>query len=100
MGVDYYECHKCGFGFRDDSDYCIYCGCGAHFCSKECADPKYETVYCEKYDKDYEECISCVVCRNQHCTDYALLKFLLDHFSLTKETALQMYFEKNKPEPK
>lgn len=100
MGVDYYECHKCGRGFRDDSDYCIYCGCGAHFCNDICAQPKYETVEETDDDDSYEECVSCVICRNQHCTDYALLQFLLEHFSLTKEKALEMYFEKNKPETK
>ena len=64
MGVDYYECHKCGRGFRDDSNYCIYCGCGAHFCNDICAQPKYETVEETDDDDSYEECVSCVICRN------------------------------------
>lgn len=96
MGVDYYQCNFCDTGFRDDSDYCVYCNCGAHYCCKNCAKPKYELI--EDGDDSYEQCISCVVCRNQHCTDYALLMFLLEHFSLSKEKAIEMYFEKNKPE--
>lgn len=97
MGVDYYACNFCNTGFRDDSEYCVYCGCGAHFCCEDCAKPKYELVK-DKYGYEYKECVSCVVCRNQYCTDHALLKFLLEHFSLSKEKALEMYFDKNKPE--
>jgi uncharacterized C2H2 Zn-finger protein len=96
MGVDYFECHKCGFGFRDDSDYCVYCGCSAHFCSKNCAKPIFEKVCCDGDDYEYDECVSCCVCRVEHCTTEGLLNFLLEHFSLTKDKAEELYYEHQK----
>lgn len=101
MGVDYYECNKCGFGFRDDSEYCVYCDCGAHFCSKDCANPTYETrieklkEFGSERDYEYEACISCCVCNNEHCTDYALLQFLLGHFNISIDEAKELYFKAN-----
>ncbi len=97
MGVDYYQCHKCRTGFRDDSDYTIYCECGAQFCSKTCADPEFTWIP-EGDDPDfqYEQCISCCICRVEHCSQYALLNFLLEHLNLTYEQAEKLYFEKNK----
>ena len=98
MGVDYYECNKCGRGFRDDSDYCVYCDCGNHFCNEKCAQPEYEAR--EEDDDAWQQCVSCIVCRNEHCTDYALLEFLLKHFSISKKDAEKLYFKANPRIPK
>lgn len=96
MSVDYYQCHKCRTGFRDDSPYCIYCECGAQFCSGECAEPVLEWVPDGDPDDQYEQCVSCCVCRTEHCTQYTLLNFLLEQLNLTYEEAKKLYFEKNK----
>lgn len=98
MGVDYYECNKCGCGFRDDSDYCIYCSCGSHFCDESCADPVYNET--ERKQGYYLEPESCCVCRNEHCTDYGLLQFLLGHFNISRGDAEKLYFEANPKVPK
>ena len=102
MGVDYYECDKCSFGFRDDDERVIWCeSCCAKFCSKECAKPVMElnTAKMEEVPEDYEEyevCVECCVCRKEHCSDDALLSFLLKHLELDREQAEKLYFEKQK----
>lgn len=36
MGVDWYACKNCENTFPDCGDY-VYCECGEHWCSDECA---------------------------------------------------------------
>jgi hypothetical protein len=97
MGVDYYECHSCSHGFRDDSEYVFYCECGSHFCSVKCGEP---TNYGEWNDDtesnriNNDEEITCVVCREEVFTDYALLQGLLKHFNIDREQAIELVRKK------
>jgi hypothetical protein len=98
MGVDYYQCDKCSFGFRDDSDYCIYCECGAKFCSEECSKIENYGEWNEDEETfriDINKDITCICCRKQHATDEMLFQALLKHFKITRNQAFKIW-EKQK----
>jgi hypothetical protein len=113
MGVDYYQCASCNFGFRDDSDYCAYCECGNHFCSKECGkltnysvmeepdeaegEEKYQLYLDGNTRIDLEQPITCVICRNESYTEYTLLEAVLKHFRITREQAINIWRSSKKP---
>lgn len=77
MGVDYYVCHRCDTTFPDCSSHCIWCDCGGHFCSAECA--------------NQSEDGSCCLCRSEVVRDRDLLLFLLKHYQITYEQAMELY---------
>lgn len=107
MGVDYYECDSCDFGFRDDSEYCAYCECGAKFCSVKCGKlhnyrEEYEEVAGDDDDdSDHDhyrgdrleetQPITCVICRKEKHTPYILLQALLKHFNITEKEAVKIW---------
>jgi hypothetical protein len=99
MGVDYYECDHCGYGFRDDSEYAAWCECGAHFHSVDCGklgnyqviegadenDPRYDDWINGDHRIDPDKDISCVICRKEVFTDTGLLNALMKHYKLTRK---------------
>lgn len=94
MGVDYYSCAGCSFGFRDDDERVSYCECGNHFCNSECGklqnygDWNEETESHRVYD-DLD--ITCKICRKETANDYVLFEALLAHYSITREDAFEIY---------
>lgn len=84
MGVDFLTCSKCERNYPDCGEGYTWCVCGYSFCSKKCAELKYE-----KEDDDEPE--SCCICREEHIRPEALLNFLLNYYSLTLEQAERMY---------
>lgn len=92
MGVDFYTCANCGDTFPDCSYYFSCYICYHHFCSNECGDRKVEE---NPRDPDgslgYEEITTCKLCRKEDATDHQLLNFLLGHFKLTREQAMELY---------
>src|SRR5271165_4308841 len=94
MGVDYYQCDACGFGFRDDSDYCVWCECGAKFCSESCGemDNYSEWNDVEQTNRfDLNKDITCVCYRKEHATSDMLLGALLEHYSITRDQAIEIW---------
>lgn len=83
MGVDFKTCTICDETFPDCGDY-FNCDCGQPYCSIECADGKY----------DENDTQTCRICRKEHVPDWKLLKFLLKEYSLTREAAEKLYFNK------
>ena len=108
MGVDYFECESCNLGFRDDSDYCIWCECGCGFCSiqcgrvQNCLENYIEGEDDESQDRyrgdriDLDKPVTCIICRAEKYTTYTLFQALLDHFNLTKEQAIDIWRAQNK----
>ncbi len=101
MGVDYYQCDHCSFGFRDDSDYCVWCDCGAKFCHADCG---VLTNFHYEYDEGDPERgnaiikgvpITCVLCRLEGANERGLLEALLKHLSITREQAFEIYKKQN-----
>jgi hypothetical protein len=80
MGVDFYSCTLCGYGFPDCGDY-VRCDCGRRFCSDECADMA--------YDENDEG--SCIICQKENADDSTLFNFLLTHYKLTREDVMKMW---------
>lgn len=94
MGVDYHRCDGCEFGYRDDSEYVVYCDCGGRFCSKECGQlDNYDGSSADGQAIDDSKPITCVVCRKEKSTDYVLLQALLRHFDLSLEDAEKIWRE-------
>lgn len=94
MGVDYYQCANCNFGFRDDSDYCAWCECGNCFCSVECGKLSNYGEYNELHEGhriDDNLDITCVICRNETYTEQTLLAAVLEHFNITREQAINIW---------
>lgn len=94
MGVSYYECAGCSFGYRDDSEYVRHCDCGSGFCSFECG----ELTNCGEWNDDNmsyhidpEKDMTCKICRKEAENDYVLLQALLKHFNITREEAFEIY---------
>lgn len=77
MSVDHYSCDNCGRTFADCSWDATWCDCGGRFCSKECA------------IKISDE--SCRLCRKEIARDDELLLFLLKHFNLNRDQAMELY---------
>lgn len=86
MGIDYYSCSYCNSAFPDCSSRCRWCDCGSRFCSPDCA-KKEETVN-DEGDTVGE---TCCMCRKEDANDTDLLNFLLKHFNLTHEQAMELY---------
>lgn len=80
MGVDFYTCAICKYNFPDCGDF-VRCECGKVFCSDECANMTYD-----ENDEGF-----CVICQKKNADDSTLLKFLLNHFNLTREQAVDMW---------
>ena len=103
MGVDYYQCASCTLGFRDDSDYCAWCECGNCFCSTKCGKlENFVEEYVEHEEDeskdvyrgdriDAEKPVTCVICRDEQYTDHTLLEAVLEHFSITREQAVNIW---------
>jgi hypothetical protein len=89
MGIDYYTCQKCERNFPDCSYYFTCTGCEVMFCSDACGGRVVEE---ESEDgHDYNDITSCVMCRMETATSDDLLKFLLKHFNLTRDQAMEIY---------
>jgi len=92
MGVDFYACANCGRTFPDCGYYFSCYTCNHHFCSNDCGGREVEQ---DPNDPDgtkgYEEITTCILCRKEDATDYQLLKFLLNHFKITREQAMELY---------
>jgi hypothetical protein len=98
MGVDYYTCANCDFGYRDDSEYACFCECGNNYCRKDCGKLENYQDYSEETDDNEENCridkslpITCVICRKEKSTDYAILEALLKHFKITRKQAEKIW---------
>lgn len=94
MGVDFYTCENCGYNFPDCGSYFSCSGCDARFCSNECGGRQVieEESEDEVDDEHYhEELTSCVLCRKETATSHELLHFLLGHFNITYEQAMELY---------
>lgn len=100
MGVDYYQCDHCVTGYRDDSDYCAWCDCGAKFCHMDCGKlVNFHYEYNEDDGQGYaivkDVPITCVLCRLEAANDHGLLKALLKHYGINKEQAFEIYKKQN-----
>lgn len=110
MGVDYYTCHGCNIGYRDDSPSACYCDCGNNFCNKDCGKlDNYEEILEEPDENslNYQDWIdvnwriykdmpiTCVICRNEKFTNYSLLCAVLKHFNITRDQAINIWRENN-----
>lgn len=89
MGVDFYTCANCGDTFPDCGYYFSCYTCSHHFCSNTCGGRKVE----ERPDDppNMEEITTCILCRKEDATDYQLLQFLLKHFNITRQQAMELY---------
>lgn len=93
MGIDYYVCDYCMSGFPDCSSKFRSCEmCGRSYCSDECAllkeieaDEDFEAII------DYDEKYNCRMCRREDANDSTLLHFLLKHFKLSYDDALNLW---------
>lgn len=98
MGVSYYTCDQCSFGFRDDSEYYRYCDCGHCFCSIECGKLLNVGDYNEDTDSyaiDENFPITCIFCRKESYTTFALFQSLLKHYNLSMEDAVKIWKDQN-----
>ena len=87
MGIDYYVCDECGEGFNDAGEH-VFCECGAHYCSYECAaNAEYHDHSDDEEDDDdipdrvldedgFEQETSCMYCRGEKLTDEQVLEWL------------------------
>lgn len=115
MGVDYLQCSGCDRGYRDDSEYCVYCDCGNGFCGLSCGklknyfnphlpdetngkdpeidekDPRWAEWDEGNFAVNANKSITCVVCRKQHATDEVLLFALLKHYKITRKDAIKIW---------
>lgn len=95
MSVDYLICRYCGDTFADCSSRAVYCDCGIHWCSLECASMSgYDKP--EKCDNCGEDdyCDNCIVeelesscghCRKEIVSDNEILNYCLNALNTTKE---------------
>lgn len=94
MGVSYYSCSGCDWGYRDDSEYVCTCDCGSSFHSRDCGKLQNYCDWNEETEShridDYKD-ITCKICRKETENDYVLLRALLKHYNLTREQAFQIY---------
>ena len=112
MGVDYYVCRGCGEPYPDCSSRCVTCsedqgGCGAGFCSADCAErlnwdvapfPTYaEERAMSRLERDALLC-SCVVCRKTAPEWADLAKFLLRRLGLSETQLRAAYLEEARVE--
>jgi hypothetical protein len=89
MGVDYYTCHNCERNFPDCMKFFTCTGCESHFCSDACGGKKVEE---ESEDgHSYNDLTSCFLCRKEIATEHDLLLFVLKHFNITREQAMELY---------
>jgi hypothetical protein len=95
MGVDYYTCANCHSNFPDCGSYFHCTGCDEHFCSYNCGGRKVVEEEESEDEYEYEELTSCVLCRREKATDSDLLDFLLNHFNITYEAAMEIYKKKD-----
>jgi hypothetical protein len=86
MGVVFKVCEHCEKVFPDCQDY-FYCTCDSIFCSAECGGRQVE----QEQTAEYEEHISCIICRGELIPDSELLSFLLAKYNLTWEEAVELY---------
>jgi len=92
MGISFYTCANCQRNFPDCGDYFNCFTCGEHFCNTKCADMQVEeNLEDPDGEEDYEEITTCKMCRKESATDNQLLNFLLGHFKLTYEQAMELY---------
>jgi hypothetical protein len=88
MGVDFYNCEVCGEIFADCGEYVSCDGCGAHWCSKECAEKAGGKGGDYAWSTD-----SCKLCRNEDADDADLFKFILQKYRVTREEVLAEYLQ-------
>lgn len=90
----YYDCVICGATCHCDSEDLIVCDCGSCFCSKNCGQPY---NYDENDPKTDDNKVTCVICRHEQHTTYALLEAVLKHFNITEAQAINIWrMEKKK----
>lgn len=77
MSIDYYDCDSCGKHFSAISWDAVWCECGGSFCSEKCALKQIDG--------------SCPLCREEVVRDLDLLFFLLKHYNITREQAVELY---------
>ena len=87
MGVDFYVCRACDETFPDCGPYECCEGCGAHYCSVECAD----------IDSDEDQ--TCADCRGELDTDDNLLSLALEKLGMTREQLAAEYQAKSQVTP-
>jgi hypothetical protein len=94
MGIDFYSCENCGHNFPDCGEYFSCSGCYAKFCSDECGGRQ---LHFSELDEDEDEesieddHTTCVLCRKETAIDHELLAFVLKHFKMTYDEALELY---------
>lgn len=89
MGVDYYTCQNCQRNFPDCGYYFTCTGCENSFCSNKCGGKQVEEESADGLS--YNDLTSCVLCREEVITDADLLAFILEHFKITHQQAMEMY---------
>jgi hypothetical protein len=82
MSVDYYTCSHCRCNFPDVSRDATWCDCGGCFCSPICANQE---------DEGGNDGATCCICRLEVIKDEDLLNFLLGHFKIMREQAIELY---------
>jgi hypothetical protein len=94
VSVDYLVCQHCGETFIECGP-CVWCDCGEHWCSEECAELDgyrcYERQVDDEHDEDVEEVCSCNFCREEDFDDETLLKFALEKLKTTREELVEEY---------
>ena len=89
MGVDYYTCAACDETFADCSYYFTCSECETMFCSDKCGGK--QIVKTDPDGKRYNDDTSCVMCRKEDAKPYKLLSFILAHFNMTYDQAMDLY---------
>lgn len=96
MSISYYTCAVCDYNFPDCADDIVWCDCGNHFCSDDCAkmiDVNAPDDDDEEYEEDWEENLQCCICRKEEANDGLLFEALLRHYNITREDALKIWQE-------
>lgn len=89
MGVDFITCYNddCQYNFPDCGDFYTCENCEEHFCSRKCANAKYD---------DEADQSKCLYCRGEAITQDTLFSFLLSYYNLTYDEAVELYKKEQK----
>ena len=96
MGVNFFPCDHCGQSICDCGPY-VRCddGCCRRWCDRTCA----KADGFRRDDGGDDDCErSCNFCRGEDVEAKPLLECLLEHFKLSRQEAVRLYFEYLKEE--
>jgi hypothetical protein len=98
VGVSFFPCDYCSRSICDCGDY-IRCNdnCERRWCNDNCAEQDgFRRPDWDGADKYQDR--SCSYCRNEEAEDFALLKFMLKKYNVTRDEILKEYLASNKDE--